>query len=417
MLHQRDLVTRPVQKPKLLQPDCPVYLHAYVCTVSAQGLAACVQMRFINRGEQTVESLFLRVRGIDAQSNTSFEQNDIILAVHAGPHSVFGEEQIFFLPRRFAESLEITVERVLFENGMIWRKMPSHQLLRTEESGWIDCECGMKNPPDAEACAFCAKPLKKDETEAAEATVEEATVEIAEELTETTEERTEEATQTAEEALAEIAEDAAEATAEVAEEVPEAAEEATEEVSQKAVEAVPVILPIPESIVEEISEPIAEEAPEPAVEESVEPEQTELAEEVTPSEPEAEAVAEVQDAPAEAPVAEAAVTSSEASVYDLAQCEQIMSETAALLREIMARSAAARGESLPVPVQTEQSEEAELSEPEAPPRKRRTLLVIFWVLFLLTLVAVGLLIYFNPNGMFDGIHNIIAQLFNTDQPQ
>ncbi len=458
MLHQRDLVTRPAQKPKLLQPDCPVYLHAYVCTVTKQGLAACAQMRFINRGEKTVESLFLRVRGIDAQGNTSFEQNDITLVARAEPHSVFGEEHVFFLPRRFADALEITVERVLFEDGMIWRRMPLHQLLRADEAGWIDCECGMKNPPNAEACAFCAKPLKKEEpcaveadapeeaaeevAEAAEETAEmteEAPVEAAETTEETSVEATEESAETTEEASVEAAEavemaeeasveaaeeaveTAEEASAEIAEEVAEASEEVTEEITEEAVEAVPVILPIPEPVAEESIESIAEEVPEAIAEKIAEPFAEELSEAVADDCVEAESVAEpasaVQDAPVEAPVAEAVVATPENSVYDLAQCEQIMSETATLLREIMARSAAARGEDLPTPEQAEEAAASEQPEPEAAPRKRRTLLIIFWVLFLLTLVAIGLLIYFNPNGMFDSLHSTISQLFNTEQPQ
>jgi len=112
-------------------------------------------------------------------------------------------------------------------------------------------------------------------------------------------------------------------------------------------------------------------------------------------------------------VADAAVPSPEASVYDLAQAEQIMSETAALLREMMARSAAARGESLPPPEQAQEAEASEQPEPEAAPRKRKTLLVIFWVLFVLTLIAVGILIYLNPNGMFDQL----LQLVNPNQSQ
>ncbi len=401
VLHQKDLITHPAQKPKLLQPDCPVYLHAYVRTVTKQELSACVQMRFINRCEQTVESLFLRVRGIDAQGNTSFEQNDVALtSCHAEPHTVFGEEQPIFLPRRFAEALEITVERVLFEDGMIWRRMPSHLLLRAEDTDWIDCECGMKNPPNAAQCAFCGKPIVVCEAE-------EIAEEPIEEVAEPEEVSEEIAVEEVEEAIAEepIDEPIAEEPIDEPQEEPAPVEE-----------ALPIILPI----VEEVFEPVVEEIPEPVVEECVEDacepmveecieevEAEAIVEEATEPMPvaEVEPEAEVEPAPegledaAEEPACVAEVVSPVIPACDIAQCEEIMSETAALLRELMARSAAIKGEPLPTAEEPQSTEPEAPQEPEAAPRKRKTLLIIFWVLFILTLVAVGLLFYFNPNGL------------------
>lgn len=395
MLHQRDLVTRPAQKPKLLQPDCPIYLHAYVCTVTKQDLAACVQMRFVNRSEQTVDSLFLRVRGIDAHGNTSFEQNDVSLAAcHAAPHSMFGEEHALFLPRRFAEALEITVERVLFEDGMIWRRMPSHLLVTAEEAGWIDCECGMKNPSDAMRCAFCAKPVIPcmEEAPATEAVAEESLEEIAYTPAETVSE--------ASENVEEIFEEAEDIPAEIPqEEMPEEAIEPFSPLEETDPLELPVLASVPEeNAAEAETETIAEEDVETAPETEIAPALEAETEPVVEAEP--EPISEVQDMSSEQPVCEAEIVSPEEPVCDLAQCEQIMSETATLLREIMARSAAAKAQAVPTPEPTEKTEEISIAPTvEEPQRKSKTLHTIFWVLAVLAVIAVALLFYFNPNGL------------------
>lgn len=162
MLGAKVFLRRNMQKPRLLQPDCPVYLHAYTCSVEQQSSAAYVQMRFVNRSEHVVGSLFLRIRGLDADGNESYQLGALpIAACHALPHTAFAEEHVLLLPPKPMQSLQITVETVMFEDGMIWRRMPHHALMTAEEAGWVTCSCGMKNPADAQRCGFCGCPLQK----------------------------------------------------------------------------------------------------------------------------------------------------------------------------------------------------------------------------------------------------------------
>ncbi|MBP3411720.1 MAG: hypothetical protein J6K89_00500 [Oscillospiraceae bacterium] len=154
----------PMQKPSRIQPECPVYIYAYSLAVQSYSGAAFVQLRLVNRSERVVHSVFLQVSGIDAQGDCLYELHYLPIAgCNAEPHEDFGEDHLLFLPEGHVRSLEVHVEDVLFEDGLIWRKQNRHQLLTPEQAGWKSCTCGMKNPGEAESCAFCRRQLKGTE--------------------------------------------------------------------------------------------------------------------------------------------------------------------------------------------------------------------------------------------------------------
>ena len=154
----RNFMYYPMARPKRIQPDSPVYVHAYTLAVQQQTGASFVQLRLVNRSERVVHSVFLHVIGLDALGHSCFDMGFLPLpACYAEPHTDFGEEHALFLPESNACSLEVWVEDVLFGDGMIWRKQAKHRLMTPEEAGWIECDCGMKNPDGAVSCAFCGK--------------------------------------------------------------------------------------------------------------------------------------------------------------------------------------------------------------------------------------------------------------------
>ena len=157
----RNFVYYPMEKPKRIQPDSPVYIHAYTLAVQQQTGASFVQIRLVNRSDRVVHSVFLHVVGLDPVGRTAYEIGFLPLpGCHAQPHCDFGEEHVLFLPENSVRHLEIWVEDVLFDDGMIWRKQAKDQLLTPEQAGWTDCDCGMKNPVEADRCAFCGKILR-----------------------------------------------------------------------------------------------------------------------------------------------------------------------------------------------------------------------------------------------------------------
>ncbi len=157
----------PIRKPERIQPDCPVFVHSYGLAVQKGSGAAFVQARLVNRCDSPVLSVFLHISGRDISGHSLYELRFVPLVNCDGkPHKDFGEEQVLFLPVGNVYSLDIEVEDVLFADGMIWRRQSGQAFLTAEEAGWITCSCGMKNPAEAEACAYCRKPMKGTDTEA-----------------------------------------------------------------------------------------------------------------------------------------------------------------------------------------------------------------------------------------------------------
>ena len=63
------------------------------------------------------------------------------------------------LPAQEAASVRVLVERVVFEGGTLWRRLPEHRLTTLAESGWRRCACSMPNPPERGRCLLCGRPL------------------------------------------------------------------------------------------------------------------------------------------------------------------------------------------------------------------------------------------------------------------
>ncbi len=150
----------PMRKPGRIQPECPVYLYSYGLAVQRSTGAAFVQLRLVNRWESRVHSVFLHITGKDMAGEELYELRYVPLVDCGGEaHKDFGEEQALFLPEGQVETLDVEIEDVLFEDGMIWRRQMGQQLLTAEEAGWVTCSCGMKNPKEAGTCCYCRKAL------------------------------------------------------------------------------------------------------------------------------------------------------------------------------------------------------------------------------------------------------------------
>ena len=63
------------------------------------------------------------------------------------------------LPAQEAASVRVLVERVVFADGTLWRRLPEHQLTTLAESGWRRCACSRPNPPESARCLLCGRPL------------------------------------------------------------------------------------------------------------------------------------------------------------------------------------------------------------------------------------------------------------------
>ncbi len=148
----------PMQKQSFVQAQCPVYIHcSRRCTEKRSG-AAFVQVRMVNCSERMVCSVFLRIEGIDAAGKSRYVLNDVVLPdCNALPHTVFGEDRILSIDRAEVECLKITVERICFADGMIWRKLPRHALMDINECN--HCACGMSNLPNIPNCVLCGRNL------------------------------------------------------------------------------------------------------------------------------------------------------------------------------------------------------------------------------------------------------------------
>ncbi len=153
-------IRKPIQKPKKLQPDCPVRLYSYMCSVEQRSGAHCVQLRFVNCAAKQVDSLFLRIRGVGTNGDICYTMESVPLAsCYAQPRTVFGERRRLSLPSIAVAELEITVEWVLFSDGMLWKRLPSHRFDSPEDLGMVRCACGMWNEADADHCSFCIHPV------------------------------------------------------------------------------------------------------------------------------------------------------------------------------------------------------------------------------------------------------------------
>lgn len=164
-------IPKPVQKPRRLQPDCPVRLYSYLCSAEERSGVQCVQLRLVNCADKQVDSLFLRICGIGKNGEICYTlQNMPLTGCWAEPRRVFGENRRILLPSAEIAELEITVERVLFADGMLWKRLPAHRLDSPEALGMVRCACGMWNEAHGEHCGFCMRPVAPFEPVQEEAT-------------------------------------------------------------------------------------------------------------------------------------------------------------------------------------------------------------------------------------------------------
>ena len=149
-----------VQKQTILQPECPVYIHcSRICTDKMTG-SNFLQIRMVNRSDRLICSIFLGIEGLDRSGAVLFSIREMVMSdCNALPHAVFGENRLLALGRKPVSKVRITTERVVFSDGMLWRKLPGQQLTSAEKAGWTACRCGMQNPPDSPVCALCGRPL------------------------------------------------------------------------------------------------------------------------------------------------------------------------------------------------------------------------------------------------------------------
>lgn len=148
----------PVQKQTVLQPDSPVYIHCSRRSMERRTGAAFVQVRMVNRSERMICNVFLRIEGLNQFEEPCFVMPEVILAgCNAAPHTVFGEERLISIDRIAVCQIRITVERVTFADGMIWRRLPGQKILDTAQ--WKKCTCAMPNPPKASKCRLCGRQL------------------------------------------------------------------------------------------------------------------------------------------------------------------------------------------------------------------------------------------------------------------
>lgn len=154
----------PTQRQTIFQPECPVYIHcSRRCTDQKSG-TPFVQVRMVNRSERLICAVFLRIEGIRDDGAVAYAMPEVVLAdCNAAPHTVFGEERLIVLEREAVQSLNITVVRVCFADGMLWRRLPGQRLTTAHEAGWLPCTCTMFNLPKAERCALCGRLLLKEE--------------------------------------------------------------------------------------------------------------------------------------------------------------------------------------------------------------------------------------------------------------
>lgn len=157
-------VLQQTQMQTILQPESPVYVHCYRrCTDQKSG-TPFVQVRMVNRSDRLICSVFLRIEGVRADESVAYTLSEIVLAdCNAAPHSAFGEERLIVLGKEAVQSLNITVVRVCFADGMLWRRLPGQRLTTAKEARWNSCACMMPNPPKAERCAFCGRLLSVEE--------------------------------------------------------------------------------------------------------------------------------------------------------------------------------------------------------------------------------------------------------------
>lgn len=123
-------------RQELFQPECPVYVRCVRLCVDSKSGSRFLQMRLVNRTERTVQGVCFRLNGIDRCGKRLYTMTGMILAnCNAPAYSAFGEERMFALLPKEADSAQVIIESVSFRDGMLWRRLPEQQIWNLRELG------------------------------------------------------------------------------------------------------------------------------------------------------------------------------------------------------------------------------------------------------------------------------------------
>lgn len=162
MVRTACFTTMETYKQPEIQPDSPVYIHCSRRCVEQSIGAAFLQLRLVNRTDATVRTVVVQIEGLNENGAVLYTMPNVILAeCDAQPHTAFGENKILALERTPIHRVRVTVEKVVYEDGIIWRRQKGQRLISAQEEGWRTCQCGMRNPPVADFCELCGEELTK----------------------------------------------------------------------------------------------------------------------------------------------------------------------------------------------------------------------------------------------------------------
>lgn len=163
MVNTDRFITMETCKQPEIQPDSPVYIHCSRRCKEEKTGAMFLQVRLVNRTDAPIRTVLLQVEGLSEYGTVLYTMRDMILAeCKAKPHAVFGENKILALEHTPVARVRITVEKVVYEDGIIWRRRKGQGLVSAREKGWHSCTCGMRNPPEATLCELCGKALRTE---------------------------------------------------------------------------------------------------------------------------------------------------------------------------------------------------------------------------------------------------------------
>ena len=138
-------VVHEVQKQLPLQKGSPAQVHCYRCVEDCCSGSMLLQLRMVNQSEKCIKSVFLRVEVLNEKDVTGSAITGLTFArCNAAPHSVFGEDRVVMLPWKKVDSVRVSVELVVFDDGKRWHE--TEALPSREEY----CVCDQPDPRERE---------------------------------------------------------------------------------------------------------------------------------------------------------------------------------------------------------------------------------------------------------------------------
>lgn len=166
MLQTDRFVLHESQRHLFLQPESPVYVYCTRQSEEHRSGAGFLQLRLVNCGEKSVETVVFDLEGLDACGESVCALRGLVMAeCKAAAGKIFGEDRVFALPRRSFHSLRVTVRLVTFADGMCWKMLPDHEITTVQEAGWKVCRCGLPNPSGRGHCRLCGERLNSEDME------------------------------------------------------------------------------------------------------------------------------------------------------------------------------------------------------------------------------------------------------------